>query len=657
MSVTESTAFGEKYVLLERIGAGGMAAVYKSKLLGNEGFEKLVVIKKLLQEHAANRELIKVFISEARLAALLQHDNIAATYDFGQTEGDYFLALEYLQGKDLFEVLLRAKEHKGLFTLQHALMIASRICEGMDYAHKLKDLQGNPLNIVHRDLTPHNIFITYQGKVKIIDFGIARAELVDNMTREGVVKGKISYMSPEQLAGGDVDSRSDIFSIGILLYEMISQQRMYTGDTAELIRKCITVDYNHLEESAPGLSPALYTIVHKALARNIEKRYQSCAELQADIDDLIYSLYQRLDTKILKETVRTLFRHEYDQEKSCRGTSTILEGRSLSRENRTFITDEKGAPLCSEFEKTAVFQDLELTGQEKTEFFGSVQSMQGGGVRYRKLFILLAIIFPIVVMAFFFPQLLKKKSPPDPLPQVVDGAVILSPPRTSVAGTMAVTPSTVEELLRRADKALQDGRLMGSDNDSAFSYYSDVLRADPGNAVAGEGLLQIGDRYADQAEKALADRNYFQAAERVDLGFVASPDHPRLESLKKRIKTARMEQIALLDKKAKKSLARNRLTTPTTDSAFLYYSEIKKIDSGSRLAKDGLMAIADRYMSLAEKAYRQFNYEKSRVFVAKGLKVVPEHRELKQMKEELAKSKPEVFFKTLGKNIGSFFSE
>jgi len=657
MSVTESTAFGKKYVLLERIGAGGMAEVYKGKLLGDEGFEKLVVIKKLLQQHVSNRELTQVFIGEARLAALLQHDNIAATYDFGQIEGDYFLALEYLQGKDLFEVMQRAGDCNDLFTLQHGLMIASKICEGMDYAHNLKDLQQNSLNIVHRDLTPHNIFITYEGKVKIIDFGIAKAELVDNMTKEGVVKGKISYMSPEQLTGGNVDSRSDIFSIGILLYEMISQQRMYTGDTGELIRKCITVDYVHLGENVPGLNPALYMVVDKALAKDIDKRYQTCAELQADIDDLIYSLYERPDTKLLRETIRSLFRHEYDQEKSCRKISTPGDGKSFNPQNGTRIKNERVSSLNSKFEKTVVYQDLELTDYEKTEFDNSVQTVSGDKIRHHTVFLLLAIVCSIGGITFFIPSLMKNNNHPAPFLQTVQETAISLPTLTPVPDTEVLPLPIVGELIGKAEEALQAGRLLEPDDDSAFRYYSDILSIDPENAAAGEGLLQIGDRYADQAGKALTDRNYVEAAQLVDLGFIASPGYRRLQVLKNRISSERTDNITLLEKKARQSLSRNRLTTPVSDSAFLYYDEIRKIDPGSSLAKQGLEKIADRYMSFADKAYRQFEYEKSRVFVEKGLKVAPGHEELMRMKEELAKSKPEVFFNTLGKNIGSFFTQ
>jgi len=319
MSGVKSIQFGEKYILLDHIGAGGVAEVFRGKLTRDKGFEKLIVIKKLLAEHNSDREMINVSIREARLAALLQHDNIAATYDFGEIDGEYFLAMEYLFGKNLYSVMARARDNKDQFRVTEALLIGSKICEGMEYAHNLTDLQSKPLNIVHRDLTPHNIFVTYDGKVKILDFGVAKAELFDNKTREGVVKGKISYMSPERLSGEGVDSRSDIFSIGILLYEMISKKRMYQGDTAELIRKCLTAEYENLKSLLPELEPAIYKILDKALAVEIDKRYQTCSQMQGDIDDLLFQMQQRVDSRLLKNTIQTLFAREYETEQQKAG--------------------------------------------------------------------------------------------------------------------------------------------------------------------------------------------------------------------------------------------------------------------------------------------------------------------------------------------------
>ena len=357
MSVVKPIQFGDKYLLLDQIGSGGVAEVFRGKLTRDKGFEKLIVIKKLLAEHNSDREMVDIFIREARLAALLQHENIAATYDFGAIEGEYFLAMEYLFGKNLHSVMVRAREHRELFGLSEALVIGSKICEGMEYAHNLNDLQHKPLNIVHRDLTPHNIFITYDGKVKILDFGVAKAELFDNKTREGVVKGKISYMSPERLSGEDVDARSDIFSIGILLYEMVSGRRMYQGDTAELIRKSLTAEYDNLRTVLPDLDPAIYHILDKALAVEIDRRYQSCAQMQSDIDDLLFQMQQRGGHQLLKEAVRELFAAEYETEHKKIAEVLSFENEAAGQYDKTgsaIIGDRGSEEWGEEEDKTSL---------------------------------------------------------------------------------------------------------------------------------------------------------------------------------------------------------------------------------------------------------------------------------------------------------------
>ncbi len=317
MDSSEKTSqLGNKYILLDLIGVGGMAEVYRCKLLGNQGFEKIIVLKKLLTQAAQDKETVENFIDEARLAALLQHENIAHIYDFGEIEGGYFIAMEYLFGKDLHSIIQRAKEDGLTIDMKIALMIASKICDGMDYAHNYTDMGQNRLNIIHRDLSPHNVFITYDGKVKIIDFGIAKAELFDNRTRAGVIKGKISYMSPEQLTKETIDHRSDIFSIGILLYEMLSCKKMYVGDTATLIRKCMQGDFEKLNNVHPGLPDAMYEILEKALEVDREKRYQSCSEMKADIEDLLFSLDKRPNAEVLQRYMTFLFAEDYEVEKT-----------------------------------------------------------------------------------------------------------------------------------------------------------------------------------------------------------------------------------------------------------------------------------------------------------------------------------------------------
>jgi serine/threonine protein kinase len=181
-----------KYLLLDKIAIGGMAELYRARITGTQGFEKLIVIKKLLPHLTDEAELVKAFIHEAKLAALLQHRNIVNIFDFGSMEGTYFIAMEHLFGKDLRLITERSQGKGPPLSTEHALYITAKTCEGLDYAHHLKDFQGNPLNIIHRDISPQNILVTYDGEVKIVDFGIAKAAGQNTKTREGVIKGKVS---------------------------------------------------------------------------------------------------------------------------------------------------------------------------------------------------------------------------------------------------------------------------------------------------------------------------------------------------------------------------------------------------------------------------------------------------------------------------------
>ncbi len=279
-----------KYKLLSRIAQGGMAELYQAKLFGYEGFEKLVAIKKILPYLAEETKLIKAFIDEAKLAAFLQHPNIVQIYDFGSVHDTYYIAMEYLYGNDLKFITEQYKE-KGLpLSIENALYIATQVCAGLDYAHKLKDFQGKPLNIIHRDIGPHNIFITYDGQVKIIDFGIAKAATQVDKTQYGSIKGKISYMSPEQAKAEQIDHRSDIFAMGILLYEMVTHERVFTGDTYGIFSKVLEAEYAAPGEVNKDLPPDLCRIIEKALKKDREERYQSADEMLTDLEKCMQGL-------------------------------------------------------------------------------------------------------------------------------------------------------------------------------------------------------------------------------------------------------------------------------------------------------------------------------------------------------------------------------
>jgi len=309
MTPFEPLKFG-KYLLLDRIAVGGMAELYRAMMTGAEGFEKLIAIKKLLSHLTVQENLVNAFIEEAKLAALLQHQNIVQIYDFGSMTGDYFIAMEHLFGKDL-RVITEKSAEKGLpLPLEYALYIASRVCAGLDYAHNFKDLEGKRLNIIHRDISPPNIFITYEGDVKIVDFGIAKAASQNTATIEGVIKGKVSYMSPEQASGGSIDQRSDIFSTGILLHEMLTGERVFEGEPLKILPKVREAEFEPLEKLVKDLPPRLYEILRCALAKDRNQRYQSSGEMLSDLEDCMHENDLRPTPRGLAQYMKALFEEE-----------------------------------------------------------------------------------------------------------------------------------------------------------------------------------------------------------------------------------------------------------------------------------------------------------------------------------------------------------
>jgi tetratricopeptide (TPR) repeat protein/tRNA A-37 threonylcarbamoyl transferase component Bud32 len=287
-----------------------MAELYMGKITGDQGFEKLVCIKKIHPHLAGDEKLVKSFIDEAKLAAYLNHENIVQIYDFGNMEGAYFITMEYLFGKDLREIIKKAKSMKLPISLENALLIVTRVCAGLDFAHRLKNFQGTPLNIIHRDISPPNIFVTYDGQVKIIDFGIAKAASMDETTQFGLVKGKAAYMSPEQADGKAIDYRSDLFSTGILLYEMITGKRMYEGETLDIISRAKNAEFEPPQNIVKDIHPSLLHILNRVLSKDVDKRYQSGGEMQRELEECIYQLSLRPTAVNMGRYMIMLFREE-----------------------------------------------------------------------------------------------------------------------------------------------------------------------------------------------------------------------------------------------------------------------------------------------------------------------------------------------------------
>ncbi|MDA0713503.1 MAG: serine/threonine-protein kinase, partial [bacterium] len=216
-----------KYALLRKIASGGMAEVFLAKHIGLDGFEKLVVLKRILPHLASQREYVSMFLDEAKTAADLRHSNVVNTFEFGEDKGVYFMVMEFLHGQDLRSIYRKALQTKMEIPLKHSLGIIIDACCGLYYAHSKKDMNGQNLAIVHRDISPQNIVVTYEGETKIVDFGIAKAAHQNVETASGVLKGKYSYMSPEQALGHGADHRTDIFALGIVLYEMTTWRRLF----------------------------------------------------------------------------------------------------------------------------------------------------------------------------------------------------------------------------------------------------------------------------------------------------------------------------------------------------------------------------------------------------------------------------------------------
>ncbi len=314
--MNKPTPFG-KYYLLERINVGGMAEVFKAKTVGVEGFERIVALKRILPSIAEDEEFITMFIDEAKIAVQLQHANIAQIFDLGKVDDSYFIALEYVNGRDLRGIFDDVRKLGQVMPMPQVCYLIMQLCEGLDYAHNKRDAQGRDLNLVHRDVSPQNVLIGYEGEVKLIDFGIAKAAGKASKTQAGILKGKFGYMSPEQVRGLPIDRRSDIFALGIVLYEMLTGERLFIGEsdfsTLEKVRNVEIIPPSSINSAIPE---KLERIVLKALEKNVEDRYQNAIDLHDDLQMFMHSVGQFSSRKDLSAWMKRTFADEIPQEQN-----------------------------------------------------------------------------------------------------------------------------------------------------------------------------------------------------------------------------------------------------------------------------------------------------------------------------------------------------
>ncbi|OQB17709.1 MAG: Tyrosine-protein kinase MasK [Deltaproteobacteria bacterium ADurb.Bin207] len=302
------TYFIGRYRVVDDIGVGGMATVHLARMDGAGGFQKWVAIKRIHPHLVENEQIIKMFLDEARIAASISHPNVAQVFDLGSFENTYWIAMEYLHGEPLREVLRHVMETGDVLSGPLAARIIADAAEGLHAAHELRGKDGRPLNLVHRDVTPHNLFITYAGVVKVVDFGIAKVAGRLSSTQAGTLKGKIAYMAPEQIRGKDIDRRADIFALGVVLWELTTGRRLFRMDTdletVERVQDCVVPPPSSLTYDYPV---QLESIVMTALRKNREDRFQTARDLSRALQQYLLQSSQFIGPEEVSAYIGELF--------------------------------------------------------------------------------------------------------------------------------------------------------------------------------------------------------------------------------------------------------------------------------------------------------------------------------------------------------------
>jgi len=598
MTDFEPRQFG-KYQLLDKIAVGGMAELYRAKVTREYGFEKQVAIKKILPHLSDEGNLVKSFIDEAKLAALLQHENIVQIYDFGKMDGEYFIAMEYLFGKDLRKLTSKTIEKAVPIDLENTLYVISRLCAGLDYSHNLKDLKGKPLNIIHRDINPQNIFITYDGQVKIIDFGIAKAASHNSTTHEGLIKGKLAYMSPEQAKGDPIDHRSDIFSTGIILYELLAGQRMFQGEAIQIYAQVRDAAYKPLESLVPDLPARLHDVVQHALAKEPDERYQSCGEMLADLEECIFELSFRPNARRFASCVKDLFKQEFAAEEDALFANTQIYGDVPTEFTTESFPDEATG------NQTIALDAPKISAQFQHNIwrFGLVAGM-----------VIIAIMFDLSLSKLPFTpsdrsvsaySLELSPSQPDPTEGKLEAAWAAIQARAYsealvlLEAILAGDPSSGEKISDAYAEALlgQATDMISTDPDAAKSYLLKALEVDPTNIPV---LSQLGYVYVHQTDYTHAIETFGKVTELdpgraetfFNLGYIyaVTENYPKAKEMYSRVVdltpdfldealfNLAMVQAELGDRtESIRSLERAIEINPANESALAYLKQLKEL--------------------------------------------------------------------------------
>lgn len=314
----QPVSFG-KYLLLQRIGSGGMAEIYRAKAFGPHNFVKEFAIKKILPHLVDDSEFMTMFVDEARIVVNLQHVNIVQVFELGELNGQVYIAMEYVNGKDLLELLARCDAMGVRLPLKLALYIVMEMLKGLEYAHRARDDRGRGMRVVHRDVSPCNILLSYSGEVKLTDFGVAKASTQRTRTESGMLKGKVGYMSPEQISGGKIDRRSDLFSCGVVLFEVLAMRRLFIGpNDLNVMLKIRDGDIDRDMEDLDFLPHRLKEIVAGALGHKRSSRTRSAQALHRQLMDFMFEHSLQVTSDDLGRFMRRIFAQEYGRQSALR---------------------------------------------------------------------------------------------------------------------------------------------------------------------------------------------------------------------------------------------------------------------------------------------------------------------------------------------------
>jgi len=569
---TEGIEYGS-YVLLEKVATGGMAELFKAKRRGVQGFQKIVAIKRILSHLVDNEDFVTMFIDEAKLAAQLNHPNIAQIYDLGKIDKSFYIAMEYVEGYDLRNIYKECQKKKVFMPEPLVLYVASKILSALDYAHRKKGLDMKDLKIVHRDVSPQNILLSKDGDVKLVDFGIAKAATKASQTQAGALKGKLLYMSPEQAWGKPINHRSDLFSLGSVLYEGLTDKKCFLAESEiSILEKVRSVQYDTVTELNPLISDHTEQIVSKSLAKDIDDRYQSAKEMELEIGKMLDALPFPVREKELADFVEALYSGDLSKIKEINDAMTAIkqESKVVNKvpEKKHKPTPapvpssaKKGLPVEEVKENkedkpdtgTVIMPDMEEAEKYEDEMFEKIGS--SGSNAWLYISAIVVILVGLIGYFVVYPKMMAKSNVTKDKPVKVSTPiekVITSAEKTADANVTEVNGKKIDEI--GSDVVAKNDEITNEKSKTTSSQSLNTIKKD--STISGTGLENIDQqKLIDELVK-----KKIAAREAVMKEQIRKDAEKKKLELQKQIDAAKKEKDLLAKKAADEKVAEDKAT-------------------------------------------------------------------------------------------------